>query len=65
MDLLAPLHPVADVVDLAGEAVAALGIATVTAASRWLPPADGGDHPTLHVVSAGSKTDQLSRTATT
>jgi hypothetical protein len=37
MDLLVPLHPVADVLDLAGEAAAALGVVTMVAASRWLP----------------------------
>lgn len=58
MNLLAPLRPVADVMDLAGEAVAALGIVTVTTASRCLPPTDPsddtGDRPTLRIVAAGS-----------
>lgn len=67
MNLLAPLQqPVADVMDLAGEAAAALSIVTVNAASRWLPPADTGTHPTLHIVAADSAAGApRSRTATT
>ena len=36
--LLAPLRPVADVVDLAADATAALGTVTVITMSRWLLP---------------------------
>jgi hypothetical protein len=43
MDVLGPLHPVADVLDLAGDAVAALGVVTVVAVSRWLLPAESLD----------------------
>ena len=54
MDLLAPLHPVADVVDLASDAVTALALVIMTAAARWLLPSDSVEYPPLHVVDSGS-----------
>ena len=53
MDLLAPLHPVADMVDLASEAVAAVAV-TITAAAHWLLPCDTDKYPPLQVVASGS-----------
>jgi hypothetical protein len=37
-----PLHPVADVLDIAGEAVAAVSIATGAALGSWLRPQHEG-----------------------
>ena len=48
--LSAALRPVADVLELAGEAAAALGTVTVVAASRWLHPAHAG--PGVRTVSS-------------
>ena len=53
--LLAPLRPLADVLDLTAEAVAALGTVSVAALSLTLqrPDDDGSRRPQLRVVEGG------------
>ena len=48
--LTAPLRPLADVLDLTAEAVAALGALSVTALSLALERVDHTDYPPLTVV---------------